>query len=87
MAELIALWIVCKNIGAIACSRGVPAQPFQIRAVILWIVFEVTCALIAAALGMKGVLVYVAALAGALFSLRFSFNAVRVASPKCDLPG
>ena len=87
MAELIALWIVCKNIGAIARSRGVAAQRFQMRAVILWFVFEIACAFVAAALGMQGILVYLAAFAGALLSLRFSFNAVRVASPKRDLPG
>jgi hypothetical protein len=86
MAELVALWIACKNIGAIARSRGVAAQPFQMRAVILWIVFEFACAIVAATLGMQGIFVYLAAFAGALLSLRFSFNAVRAASRKRTLP-
>ena len=85
MAEIIALWIVCRNIGAIARSRGLAAQPFQMRAVVLWFTFELACAFVAAGLGMQGILVYVAALGGALFSLRFSFRAVRVASPKRGL--
>jgi hypothetical protein len=86
MAELIALWIVCRDIGAIARSRGLPAQPFQMRAVILWFTFEMACAFLAAILGFRGILIYLAAFAGALLSLRFSFKAVRVALPKRDLP-
>src|SRR5687768_17203847 len=61
MAELIALWIVCKNIGAIARSRGVRAQPFQVKAVVLWFVFEFACAFVAIALGMQGIPLYLAA--------------------------
>ena len=86
MAELIALWIVCKNIGAIARSRGVRAQPFQVRAVVLWFVFEFAAALVAIALGMQGIPLYLAAFAGALLSLRFSFNAVRAAAPRRQAP-
>ncbi|HEX3356492.1 MAG TPA: hypothetical protein VHS31_05865 [Tepidisphaeraceae bacterium] len=79
MAELVALWIVCKNIGSIARARGVRAQPFQIRAVILWFVFEIAAILIAACLGFQGILIYLAGFGAALFSLRFSFAAVRSA--------
>ena len=86
MAEIIALWIVCKNIGAIARSRGLPAQPFQMRAVLLWFAFELVCAFIAAGLGMQGILLYVAAYGGALFSLTFSFKAVREAVPRLQSP-
>ena len=82
MAELIALYIVCKNIGVIARARGVRAHPFQVRAVILWFAFELAFGFMAAAMGMQGILIYLAALAGALLSLRFSFSAVRAAVPK-----
>jgi hypothetical protein len=82
MAELIALYIVWKNIGSIARSRGVKAQPFQVKAVIRWFVFEFVCAFLAGAMGLQGIFIYLAAFAGALLSVRFSFNAVRAAAPK-----
>ena len=86
MAELVALYLVCRNIGDIARSRGVAARPFQIRAVMLWFVFEFGFAFLAVAAGMEGVLVYLAAFAGALLSLRFSFKSARAASPARERP-
>jgi hypothetical protein len=82
VAELIALYIACKNVGAIARLRGVKAKPFQTRAVILWFVFELVCGFVAASLGLQGVFLYLAAFAGALLSLHFSFRSVRAAAPE-----
>jgi hypothetical protein len=82
VAELVALYIVWKNIGAIARFRGVKALPYQRRAIILWFVFEFACGFVAAAIGMQGILVYLAAVAGAVLSLHFSFKSAREAVPK-----
>ena len=82
MAELIALYIVCKNIGVIARSGGVVAKPYQVRAVLLWILFEFAAAFIAMMIGLDGIFVYLAAFAGALLSVRFAFNGVRAAVPR-----
>jgi hypothetical protein len=82
VAELIALYIVWNNIGAIARSRGVKARPFQVRAVALWFVLEFVAAFLAGGLGLQGIFVYLAAFAGALLSVRFSMNAVKAAAPK-----
>lgn len=71
MAEIIALYIVCRKIGDIARSHGVVAQRYQVRAVVLWIVFEFAAAFIAAAANLNGVFLYLAAFAGALLSVRF----------------
>jgi hypothetical protein len=81
MAELIALYIVCNKVGVIARSCGVVAKPYQVRAVLFWIVFEFAAAFMATAIGLEGIFVYLAAFAGALLSVRFAFNAVRAAVP------
>ena len=81
MAELIALWIVCKNIGAIARSKGVSAQGYQVRAVLLWFGLEIVGGIFGAVMGFEGILLYLAAFAGALLSLHFSFSFVRNAQP------
>src|SRR5690242_5044362 len=80
MAEIIALYIVCRNIGAIARSHGLPAQPFQFRAILLWIAFEFAFALIAGAVGLQGIGGYLAAFVGALISLFISFGSVHRAA-------
>jgi hypothetical protein len=82
MVEFIALYIVCKNIGVIVRARGARAHPYQVRAVILWFVFEFACAFIAAAIGMDGILIYIAAFVGALLSLPLSFSSARAARPR-----
>ena len=82
MAEIIALFIVCRNIGALARSHGLKAGRFQRRAVVLWFTFELVCVLIAAAIGLEGILVYLAAFVGALLSLPVSFNSVRAAAAR-----
>jgi hypothetical protein len=81
MAELIALYIVCNKIGVLARSRGVVAKPYQVRAVLLWIVFEFVAAFLASVIGLEGIFVYLAAFAGALLSVHFAFNVVRAAVP------
>jgi hypothetical protein len=87
MAELIALYIICKNIGTIARSRGVKARPFQMKAVMLWLVFEFVGASLAGAMGMQGLFAYLAGFGGALLSLHFSFKAVQAAVPQTAVSG
>jgi hypothetical protein len=77
MAELFAIWLACKNVGAIARERGVRARPYQVRTVVLWFVFEFIAMFVAILLGLRGPLMYGAALCGALLSLHFSFSAAR----------
>jgi hypothetical protein len=82
VAEIISLYIVCRNIGMVARSRGVRARPYQVKAVILWILFEFIGAFLAAAVGIRGFGIYLAAFVGAVLSLPVSFNLVRAAIPK-----
>jgi hypothetical protein len=86
MVELFAIWLACKNIGNIARDRGIRARPFQVRVVLLWFIFEVASLFIARAVGIRGPLVYAAALGGALLSLKFSFTAARNAVPRQAQP-
>lgn len=75
--EIIALIIVCKNIGAMARAGGVTPRPFQVRAVVLWLVFEFGFMFVAVACGAETGAAYLLAVAGALISLVFSFRAVQ----------
>lgn len=86
MAEIIALFIVCKNIGVMARARGIKARPFQHRAILLWIVFELQFAFVAGLIGFQGIFIYLAGYVGALLSIRLSYNAVRSAGPPTPTP-
>lgn len=77
MIELIALYIVCKNIGKIARSRRVPAGRYQLIAVALWIAFEFAGAVIGVLLGGEGIGLALPALLAACCSLPLSFMIVR----------
>ncbi len=82
MVEIFALYVICKNIGVITRARGVMPQRYQVRAIAYWFLFEFTGAFIAVMMGFDGIFGYLAALAGALLSIHFSYSAARAATPR-----
>jgi hypothetical protein len=77
MIEIIAIWIFCRDIGKLARSRNLKPRPFQVRAVVLWFVFEFIGIMVGIFFGLPLVLLNVVGLACACVSLHFSFAAVR----------
>ena len=81
MVELIALWIICKNIGAQARARKLLPRPFQTRAVVLWFVFEFIGVFVGAMFQLPLVMLMLVGWLFAFASLYFSFAAVQQAKP------
>src|SRR5687768_14092852 len=80
VAEIFAIYILCRNIGRIVRPGGKSAMRYQFLAALLWFLFEILAALFAVhALQAQGAAVYLIAFIGALASIPLTFHIARSA--------